>query len=425
MKTDETQHQLNHLPDDAAPAHSARPHSAAEHHPAASKGLSTIAIHEGYEGDPLAGSLTPPIYQTSTFVFPSVEAGAKRFAGEEAGYIYSRLGNPTVSVLEQKVAALEKAEAGLAFASGMAAISAVIIGLVKTGDHILCSRGLYGSTYAFLTLMQNRFGVEFTLCDMTDQQTVRNSIRPNTKVIYVETPINPTLELVDLRMVSEIAKEHHILSVVDNTFLSPFLQRPIEHGCDIVIHSATKYIGGHGDVIAGIAVGPQAIIDMLRMTTLKDIGGVLSPFDAYLLIRGLKTIGVRMHQHSQNAQQIAKFLMQHPKVSAVYYPGLPDHPQHELAKRQTNGFGGLLSFELKGGLQAGKRVMNQVQLCKLAVSLGDVDTLIQHPASMTHSVVPAEERLKMGISDGLIRLSVGLEDVEDIVMDLEQALQHA
>lgn len=425
MKTDETQHQLNHLSDDAAPARSAVEDSAVESHRAASKGLSTIAIHEGYEGDPLTGSLTPPIYQTSTFVFPSVEAGAKRFAGEEAGYIYSRLGNPTVSVLEQKVAALEKAEAGLAFASGMAAISAVIIGLVKTGDHILCSHGLYGSTYAFLTLMQNRFGVEFTLCDMTDQQTVRNSIRPNTKVIYVETPINPTLELVDLRMVSEIAKEHHILTVVDNTFLSPFLQRPIEQGCDIVIHSATKYIGGHGDVIAGIAVGPQAIIDMLRMTTLKDIGGVLSPFDAYLLIRGLKTIGVRMHQHSQNAQQIAKYLMQHPKVSAVYYPGLPDHPQHELAKRQTDGFGGLLSFELKGGLQAGKRVMNQVRLCKLAVSLGDVDTLIQHPASMTHSVVPAEERLKMGISDGLIRLSVGLEDVEDIVMDLEQALQHA
>jgi methionine-gamma-lyase len=425
MKTHETQHQHNHLPDDPAPAHSARPHSAAEHHPAASKGLSTIAIHEGYEGDPLTGSLTPPIYQTSTFVFPSVEAGTKRFAGEEAGYIYSRLGNPTVSVLEQKVAALEKAEAGLAFASGMAAISAVIIGLVKTGDHILCSRGLYGSTYAFLTLMQNRFGVEFTLCDMTDEQTVRNSIRPNTKVIYVETPINPTLELVDLRMVSEIAKEHQILTVVDNTFLSPYLQRPIEHGCDIVIHSATKYIGGHGDVIAGIAVGPQAMIDMLRMTTLKDIGGVLSPFDAYLLIRGLKTIGVRMHQHSKNALQIAEYLQQHPKVSAVYYPGLPDYPQHELAKRQTDGFGGLLSFELKGGLEAGKRVMNQVQLCKLAVSLGDVDTLIQHPASMTHSVVPAEERLKMGISDGLIRLSVGLENVEDIVLDLEQALQHA
>jgi len=388
-------------------------------------GLSTTAIHAGYESDPLTGSLATPIYQTSTFVFSSVEEGARRFAGEEPGYVYSRLGNPTVQVLEEKVAALEKAEEGLAFASGMAAVSSILMALVKTGDHILGTKGLYGCTYGLLNLMKDRFQVDYTLCDMTNEDAIRENLLPSTKVIYVETPINPTMKLVDLQLVAKVAKEVGAYVVVDNTFMSPYLQRPIEHGCDIVIHSATKYIGGHGDVIAGIAVGPKPILDVIRMTTQKDMGGILAPFDAYLLIRGLKTLGVRMERHSENGERVAEFLQQHPKVAAVYYPGLPQFPQHDLARKQMDGFGGILSFECIGGLEAGIRLMNHVQLCKRAVSLGDVDSLIQHPASMTHSVIPAEERAKMGITDGLIRLSVGIEDVEDILDDLDMALSHA
>lgn len=369
--------------------------------------------------------MATPIYQTSTFVFASTEEGARRFAGEEAGYVYSRLGNPTVTVLEEKIAALEKAEAGLAFASGMAAVSAVLMALVKSGDHILGTKGLYGCTYGLLNLMQDRFGVTYSLCDMTVEESIRQKLMPTTRVIYVETPINPTMELVDLKLVAKIAKEIGAYVVVDNTFMSPYLQRPIEHGCDIVIHSATKFIGGHGDVIAGVAAGPQSIMDTIRMTSLKDIGGIIGPFDAYLLIRGLKTLGVRMDRHCENGQKVAEFLDQHPKVAKVHYPGLSRFPQYELACRQMDGFGGLLAFELKGGMEAGIRMMNNVQLCKRAVSLGDVDSLIQHPASMTHSIIPLQEREKMGITDGLIRLSVGIEDIEDILDDLEAALAFA
>ncbi|MGO0063007.1 methionine gamma-lyase [Brevibacillus fluminis] len=389
------------------------------------QGRSTTAIHAGYHADPQTGALATPIYQTSTFVFSSTEEGARRFAGEEAGYIYSRLGNPTVTVLEEKIAALEQAEAGLAFASGMAAVSAVLMALVKTGDHILGTKGLYGCTYGLLNLMKDRFQVDYSLCNMTDEDSIRQMLKPTTRVMYVETPINPTMELVDLQLVAKIAKEVGACVVVDNTFMSPYLQRPIEQGCDIVIHSATKFIGGHGDVIAGVAAGPKAIMDTIRMTSQKDIGGILAPFDAYLLIRGLKTLGVRMDRHCENGQKVAEFLHNHPKVAIVHYPGLPQFPQYELACRQMDGFGGLLAFELKGGLEAGIRMMNNVRLCKRAVSLGDVDSLIQHPASMTHSVIPPEERAKMGISDGLIRLSVGIEDVEDILDDLETALSFA
>ncbi|MED4753902.1 methionine gamma-lyase [Brevibacillus choshinensis] len=389
------------------------------------QGLSTTAIHAGYHSDPQTGALATPIYQTSTFVFSSTEEGAKRFSGEEAGYIYSRLGNPTITVLEEKMAALEKAEAGLAFASGMAAVSSILMALVRTGDHILGTKGLYGCTYGLLTLMKDRFAVNYSLCDMTDEDSIRQMLQPTTRVIYVETPINPTMELVDLKLVVKIAKEIDAYVVVDNTFMSPYLQRPIEYGCDIVIHSATKFIGGHGDVIAGVAVGPKSIMDSIRMTTQKDMGGILAPFDAYLLIRGLKTLGVRMDRHCENGQRVAEFLHNHPKVAIVHYPGLPHFPQHELACEQMDGFGGLLAFELEGGMEAGIRMMNKVRLCKRAVSLGDVDSLIQHPASMTHSVIPAEERWKMGITDGLIRLSVGIEDVEDIIDDLDAALSFA
>lgn len=390
--------------------------------PVRKHGLQTIAIHAGDQVDPYTGSLTTPIYQTSTFLFPTAETGSLRFAGEDNGYIYTRLGNPTNRVLEQKIAALEKAEAALTFSSGMAAVSAVLLGLLRSGDHILCSKGLYGCTYGLLTMLKEKFQIDHTPSDMADESAILSALQPNTRLLYVETPINPTMELADLGLIARLAKERGIATVVDNTFLSPYLQRPIEHGCDLVLHSATKYIGGHGDVIAGVVAGPQPIIDQLRMTAQKDIGAVLSPFDAYLLIRGLKTLGLRMERHCENAQEVARFLASHPQIQAVYYPGLPSFAQHELANRQMDGYGGLVSFELRGGLDAGIRMMNRLQLCKLAVSLGDVETLIQHPASMTHAVIPAEERRKMGISDGLIRLSVGIEDVADIIADLSQAL---
>ncbi|MDV2683326.1 methionine gamma-lyase [Alkalihalophilus lindianensis] len=385
-------------------------------------GFHTLAVHKGYEPDSQTGSLALPIHQTSTFVFPSAEVGGKRFAGEEAGYVYSRLGNPTVAALEEKVAALEKGEKALAFASGMAAISAILLGLVRSGDHILCSRGLYGCTFGFLSILKDKFNVDYTLCDMRDEESVTSSIQKNTKVIYIETPMNPTMQIIDLTMIGRIGKEHQITTVVDNTFMSPYLQRPLEYGCDVVVHSATKYLGGHGDLIAGIAVGKEDFLEEIRFTTLKDIGGILAPFDAFLLVRGIKTLGVRMDRHCQNALEVASFLENHPKVTNVMYPGLKSFPQHELAKKQMDGFGGLISFELKDGLEAGLSMMNKLELLKRAVSLGDVDSLIQHPASMTHSVVPKEERIKMGIADGLIRLSVGIENVEDIINDVQQAL---
>ncbi len=386
------------------------------------KGFNTQLVHIGNEPCPLTGSLVPPIYQTSTFVFPSAEIGRDRFSGEAEGYVYTRLGNPTVNGLEEKMAALEGGEAALAFGSGMAAISAVLIGLVKSGDHILCSDGLYGCTFGLLEMLRKKFNVSSTLVDMSEMESVKNAIQPNTTVIYIETPINPTMKLVDLEMVAGISREIGAQFVVDNTFLSPYLQRPLEWGADVVVHSATKYIGGHGDVIGGIAVGTKAFMDEVRMTTLKDIGGVLGPFDAWLLTRGLKTLAVRMDRHCDNAMKVAQYLTKHPNVEQVYFPGLPGFPQWELASKQMKKPGSVISLEVKGGLAGAQKVLNRVELCRLAVSLGDVDTLIQHPATMTHAIVPTDERIKMGIGDGLIRISVGIEDVEDIISDLEQAL---
>lgn len=384
--------------------------------------FNTKAIHFGVHHDKETGAHVTPIFQTSTFVFENVDQGARRFAGEEQGYIYTRLGNPTITELENKIAALEGAEAGLAATSGMAAISTTLLTLLKSGDHIVAGDTLYGCTHSLITHLLPRYGIEFTLVDTSVPENIEKAMKENTKVVYIETPANPTLKLVDIKKAAEIAHKYGAKLVVDNTFMSPYLQRPIELGADFVVHSATKYIGGHGDVIAGLIAGPKAVIDEMRMPFLKDFGGVISPFDAWLLIRGLKTLGIRMERHCENAMKVAEFLEKHPAVEKVYYPGLPSHPQHELAKKQMDGFGGMISFELKGGLEAGKILMNSVKLITLAVSLGCVDTLIQHPASMTHSVVPREERLKAGITDGLVRLSVGIEDVEDIIADLEQAL---
>lgn len=386
-------------------------------------GFGTMAIHAGQKPDPQTGALSTPIYQTSSFIFPDVDRAAARFAGQEEGYIYFRIGNPTQAALEEKMAALEGSEAALAFGSGMAAITGTLLAMVDRGDHLLADNTLYGSTYTFFSHMLPRFGVEVTFTDMSNPQNVERSIRENTKVVYFETPANPTMKLVDIAAVCALAHGAGARVVVDNTFMSPYLQRPLKYGVDVVVHSATKYISGHGDVIAGVAAGTKNFLDTVRKTTLKDMGGIISPFDAWLCLRGLKTLVVRMDRHSHNAMQVSRFLESHPLIERVYYPGLPSHPQHQLAKQQMTGFGGLIAFEVKGGLESGKRMLNSLHLCHLAVSLGDVATLIQHPASMTHASVPQEERIKMGINDGLIRLSVGLEDPADIIEDLAQALE--
>ncbi|WP_143833778.1 methionine gamma-lyase [Oceanobacillus senegalensis] len=386
------------------------------------KRFETAVIHDGYDDRKMLGSLTPPIFQTSTYTFDSAEQGERRFRGEEEGYMYSRLGNPTITILEEKMAALENGEKGLAFGSGMAAISAVLVALTKANDHILCSSGLYGCTFGLLSMMKEKYNISLDFSDMKTKEEVRASIKPETTVIYVETPINPTMQLVDLKMVAEVAKEKGIPVVVDNTFSSPYLQKPLDLGCDVVIHSATKYIGGHGDVIGGLAIGKRDFLGKVAMTTQKDMGGVMSPFDAWLLIRGLKTLPIRMDRHCDNAEKLLTFLNDHPKVNHIYYPHDVNNPDYHTGKKQMKKGGGMISFEIKGTKQDAQRFLNRLSFIKLAVSLGDAETLIEHPATMTHAVVPEESRRKMGITDQLIRLSVGLEAWEDIWKDLEQSL---
>ncbi|MDX5476508.1 MAG: methionine gamma-lyase [Bacillaceae bacterium] len=387
------------------------------------KRFETSVIHDGYDSTQFHGSLAPPIYQTSTFSFETAEQGERRFAGEEEGYIYTRLGNPTVKMLEERIAALEKAEAGLAFGSGMAAVSATLIGLTKSNDHILCSQGIYGCTFGLLTLLETKYNVSHSFSMMQTEKEIRDAIRPETSCIYLETPVNPTMMLIDLELVVSIAKEKNIPVVVDNTFSSPYLQNPIELGCDIVLHSATKYIGGHGDVIAGLVVGKKEWIQEISMTTLKDIGGVMAPFDAWLLLRGLKTLPVRMDRHCENAEKLTNMLKESEHVEQVFYPGDVNNPSYSIMKKQMRKGGGLISFTIKGGKEECQQLLNNLKLIKIAVSLGDAETLIQHPATMTHSVVPKETREKMGITDNLIRLSVGLEAWQDIWADLQQALE--
>jgi methionine-gamma-lyase len=386
-------------------------------------GYNTTIIHAGQSPDPLTGALSTPIYQTSTFVFDTAEQGAARFAMEEEGFIYTRLGNPTQQALELKMAALEKAEAAIAVASGMTAIAASLWTLCSSGDHIIAADTLYGCTHALLSHSMPKFGIEVTFVNAADPENIRKAIQPNTKVVYIETPANPTLTIIDIAETAKLVHAYNAQLVVDNTFMSPYCQRPLELGADIVVHSATKYINGHGDVVAGVVLGKRDFINQVRFVGVKDItGGCISPFNAWLTLRGLKTLGVRMERHCKNAMQVAQYLDNHQKVKKVYYPGLKNHPQHQLALTQMSGFGAIISFEVIGGVDAGRLIMNNVTLCALAVSLGDTETLIQHPASMTHSPIPREERLKAGISDGLIRLSVGLEDPEDIIIDLAQAL---
>lgn len=382
----------------------------------------TLYIHKGYRSVDHQDSLSVPLYQTSTFAFETAEQGARRFAGEETGGIYTRLGSPTVQVLEDRMAALEFGEGALGFGSGMAAVSAILIHLTKSGDHILCSRGIYGCTFGFLQILKDKYNIAHDLVTFASEQEIEAAIKPNTVCIYIETPINPTMEMVDIELITKVAKKHGIRVIVDNTFSSPYLQNPLLHGADFVLHSATKYINGHGDVIAGILVGKnKEEIDTIRKTILKDYGGIISPFDAWLLIRGIKTLHVRMERHSKNAEDIFAFLKSNPMVEHIYYPFDEGNPQYEIAKKQMKAGGGLISFTLKGGKENAQRFMNELNLIKIAVSLGDAETLIQHPATMTHSVVPEKERAEMGITDGLLRLSVGLENSIDLVEDLKQA----
>ncbi|MGL6114079.1 methionine gamma-lyase [Cetobacterium sp. SF1] len=387
-------------------------------------GFGTMAIHGGSHKNPF-GTLSTPIYQTSTFVFDSAEQGGRRFALEEEGYIYSRLGNPTTAVAEEKIAILEEGEAALATASGIGAISSTFWTLVKAGDHVLADKTLYGCTYAYLSHGLSKFGVEVEFIDTSDLEKVKSSLRSNTRIIYLETPANPNLKIVDIEAVSKIAHTNpNTLVVVDNTFSTPYCQRPLTLGADIVVHSATKYLNGHGDVIAGFVVGKKDIVTQIRLIGVKDMtGSVLGPMDAYLVIRGMKTLEVRMERHCANAMKVAEFLNNHSKIEKVFYPGLESHENYDIAKKQMRNFGGIMSFELKGGVEAGKTLLNNLKLCTLAVSLGDTETLIQHPASMTHSPYTREERLAAGITDGLVRLSVGLENPEDIIADLQQALE--
>ncbi len=386
-------------------------------------GFATRAIHGGWKKND-AGALATPIYQTSTFIFDSAEQGGRRFALEEEGYIYSRLGNPTTSVLEEKIAILEGGDAAVAFSSGMGAITSVLWTALKSGDHVIASKTLYGCTFAFLSHGLTRYGIEVTFVNTSNPENVEKAMKDNTKVIYLETPANPNMSITDLEGISKIAhKNEGCLVVVDNTYCSPYIQRPLELGADVVVHSATKYLNGHGDVVAGLAVGSKEFITDLKLFGLKDMtGAVISPFDAFLIIRGMKTLSIRMEKHSENAIKVAEFLEDHPAVDKVYYPGLKSFPQYELAKKQMKLPGAMIAFELKGGIDEGRKLMNNVKLCSLAVSLGDTETLIQHPASMTHSPYTPEERAESGISDTLVRLSIGLEDVEDIINDLKSVL---
>ncbi|MGL4652055.1 methionine gamma-lyase [Cetobacterium sp.] len=387
-------------------------------------GFGTTSIHGGSTKNPF-GTLATPIYQTSTFIFDSAEQGGSRFALEEDGYIYSRLGNPTVTVVEEKLALLEEGEAALATASGMGAIASTMWTVLKAGDHVISDKTLYGCTFALMSHGLTKFGIEVEFIDTSDLEAVKKAMRSNTRVVYLETPANPNLKIVDIEKVSEIAHgNENTLVVVDNTFATPYCQKPLTLGADIVVHSATKYLNGHGDVIAGFVVGSKELITQIRLVGVKDMtGAVLSPTDAYYIIRGMKTLEIRMERHCSNAKKVAEFLNTHPKVTTVFYPGLTMHSGHDVAVKQMKDFGGIFAFELEGGIEAGKTLLNNLELCSLAVSLGDTETLIQHPASMTHSPYTREERLTAGITDGLVRISVGLENVEDIIEDLRRGLE--
>jgi cystathionine gamma-lyase len=376
----------------------------------------TLAIHAGQEPDPTTGAIMTPVYLTSTYV----QAGP----GEHKGYEYSRTQNPTRNALERCLAALEGAKYGAAFASGLAA-SDMLMHLLDAGDHVVCSDDVYGGTFRLFDKVFKRAGLSFSFVDLTQPENFERAITPKTKAVWVETPTNPMLKLIDLARVAEIARKHKLISVCDNTFMTPFFQRPLDHGFDVVTHSTTKYLNGHSDVVGGFVCTSNEELAKRIYFLQNAVGGVAAPLDSFLVLRGVKTLHVRMERHAQNAARIAEALLEHPKVAKVTWPGLSSHPQHGLAKKQMKGFGGMMTFEIKGGLESARSFLKTVKVFACAESLGGVESLIEHPAIMTHASVPAETRQKLGISDGLIRLSVGIEDAQDLIDDLHQALERA
>jgi len=384
--------------------------------------IDTKIIREKQIPDPQTGAISQSIVPAVAYAFPDAETAATVVAGETEGVYYGRYGNPTLQTLERKIAALEGGEDALGVASGMAAISTALLAFLKHGDHVIVTKDVYGGTYSFLTSLAPRFGIEFDFVDCTDITSITNAIKPNTKAVYIETPSNPKLTILDIRAISKVCKSYELPVIVDNTFMSPFLQNPLELGADVVVHSATKYINGHGDVLAGFIVGNKENIHFMRKKLMGDLGQNLNAWESFLILRGMKTMGLRVEKHCSNAQKVAEFLESHPYIEKVYYPGLTSHPQHELAMKQMKGMGGIVSFEVKGSIAEGKKFINSLKLALISFSLGDPETLVQHPASMTHASIPKKERIKFGITDGLIRLSVGLEDANDIIRDLDQAL---
>tara|TARA_A100001037_G_C15146137_1_gene636409 strand:- start:2345 stop:3487 length:1143 start_codon:yes stop_codon:yes gene_type:complete len=376
----------------------------------------TAIVHAGINPDPTTGSIIPPIYETATYVLPEV--------GRDLGFDYTRSSNPTRQVLEDNLAAIEGGEHGISFASGMSAVDTCLKTL-NTGDHVVCTDDVYGGVTRLFNQVLSRHGIGVTYVDSSQPETVRQAVRPETKMLWIETPTNPLLKVTDLAAMSEIAKEHDLIYAVDSTFATPVFLRPLDFGADIVMHSTTKYLSGHNQIIGGIVItNRDDIRDQLKFLQ-KSVGAVSSPFDCWLTLLGVKTLALRMERHAANAQRVAEFLEVHEKVARVIYPGLESHAQHEIAKAQMSGFSGMISFELTGGIPAGKTLMNSVELCGLAESLGAVETMITHPATMTHVDVPAEERHARGLTDGLVRISVGIEDANDIIADLSQALDKA
>lgn len=392
----------------------------------AKQGFATRAIHSAYDPLDYKGALNPPVFMTATYAFDRSDRGSAIFAGEEEGFIYSRVGNPTVDVLERRVADLEGGEAALATASGMGAVTAALWTLLASGDEVVADKTLYGCTFGLLEHHMPRFGVKVRFADLAKPGVAAEAVTAGTRLVLTETPSNPDMRLVDLAALAEACRKAGALLLVDNTYCSPYLQNPLALGADLVLHSATKYLGGHGDLIGGLVVGSKALVDRLRFEGVKELNGAcMSAMDAFLILRGLKTLALRMDRHCDNASALAEEIARHPAVERLHYPGLASHPQHELAKRQMRGMGGMMALELKGGLPAGRRFMDALRIATRAVSLGDAETLVQHPASMTHSNYSPEERARHGVADGLIRISVGLEDLDDLRADFRAALEEA